>query len=120
MQLRWLWVQAGLAAESAVAQVAAQSDRGRGGRDGVNDGYGHLDAVAFVGLPTRCAFQPTALCEAFRLAEGPWALPGPPEWERRESWWATKILMQERGESANAVDGGEGGSVKLLGCRWVG
>jgi len=94
-----------------VAQGVAQSDRSRGGRDGVSDGYGHLDAVAFVGLTTRCASQPAALCEAFRLAEGPWALPRPPEWERRESWWATKILMQERGESANAVDGGEGGSV---------
>ena len=67
--------------------------------------------MAFVGLTTRCASQPAALCEAFRLAEGPWALPRPPEWERRESWWAAKILMQERGESANAVDGGEGGSV---------
>jgi len=82
MQLRWLWVQAGLAAESAVAQVAAQSDRGRGGRSDGSDLRGLLGGVTVVRLGTRRASQPAALCEAFRLAEGPWALPRPPEWEQ--------------------------------------
>ena len=111
LRLRWLWMQASPAAVLAVVQGAARGASGRGGQAGVGDGYGRLDAGACVGLATRGAFQPAALCEANRLAEGPWALPRPPELERRESWWAAKILRQERGGLANTVDEGEGGPV---------
>ena len=109
--LRVLWLQSSPAAEQAMVQVVEQGSRGRGGLTNVSEGYRHPDEAASVGPPTRSASQSTTLREAFRLAEGPWALPRPPEWELRESWWAKKILMQEQGESASAVDEGEGGPV---------
>ena len=109
--LRLLWLQSSPAAEQATVQVVEQGSRGRRGMTNGSDGYRHPDEAASVGPPTRCASQSTTLREAFRLAEGPWALPRPPEWELRESWWAKRILMQEQRESASAVDGGEGCSV---------
>ena len=111
LRLRWLWMQASPAAVLAVVQGAARGASGRGGQAGVGDSLGHLDGCTLYGQSVRLASQPVALREILRLRDGAFGLPRPPEWKLRESWWAKKILVQEQGELASAVDEGEGGPV---------
>ena len=104
LRLRWLWLQASPVAERAVAQGAGQGGRSRGDHAGGGGSYGRPGVVDFAVSPIWSASQPATLREAFRLSEGPWALPRPPEQDDdREG--------QGQEASADAVDGDESGSM---------
>ena len=92
-----------------MAQGAGQGGRSRGDHAGGGGSYGRPGVADFAVLPIWSASQPATLREAFRLSEGPWALPRPPEQDDdREG--------QGREASADAVDGVE--SLTRVG-RWL-
>ena len=76
VRLRWLWSQSSHTTELGEPRGASRNDCHREGRDyaGRDSFVLYLELARFFPV-----IQPIALCEAFRLAEGPWALPRPPE-----------------------------------------